>query len=135
MGIDAGHPVVLEITMPLLEELWAIETDDISIRDFLQPQLRIVNEGSGNIEAFVEVENLVADLTGENKMTLRGKGKYLRAILDNHAELNAEHYQVSVADAELTNQSKASLSATDTLRQRIKDSEIASRLNPVVIQQ
>ncbi len=127
---------VLDITLPRLDELWAIHSEQININDFNQAQLRIVNEGDAHIKAFVEVENLTIELTGSNSLDLRGKGKSLRAVLSEDADLDAEHFTVSTADVHVMNNSSAKISATDTLRQIVQDgSNLESKRNPVVINQ
>jgi hypothetical protein len=126
----------LAITLPRLDELWAINSGEIAINDFNQEQLRIVNEGEAGIKAFVEVENLSAELTGSNTLDLRGKGKNLRAVLSEDAHLDAEHFTVSTADVHAMNNSFAKISATDTLRQIVQEgSTLESKRNPVLINQ
>ncbi|MCB0522803.1 MAG: DUF2807 domain-containing protein [Saprospiraceae bacterium] len=133
---STDEPVVFEITMPGIQELWAINSGDISLYDFNLGQLRIVNEGEAQIKAFVEVDNLTAELTGDNELDLRGKGKTLRAILSDDARLDAEHFTVGTADMHVMNNSWAKVSATDTLRQVVEEgSELVSKRSPVVINQ
>ncbi len=125
----------LDITMPRLEELWVIQSDDIEIKDFELSDLRIVNEGNGNISVFAEVKNLDLHLTGSNEFDIRGEGDYLNAILTDDAQLDAEHFTVKKANLELDNGSLAKISATDTLWQKVIDSEIVSRGGPIVIEE
>ena len=125
----------LDITMPSLEELWVIQSDDIELKDFELKDLRIVNEGDGNISAFAEIKNLDLHLTGSNEFDIRGEGDYLNAILTDDAQLDAEHFTVKKANLELDNGSLAKISATDTLWQRVMDSKIVSRGGPVVIEE
>ncbi len=130
---DPDRPIVFTITMPVLEELLAVNSDDIEIRDFDLEKLRIVNDGEAQIKAFVNVQNLDVELTGDNELDVRGEGNYLKAILSNDARMDAERFTVKVADLEALNGSWAKVSATDTLRQQVENSEVISKRNPVLI--
>lgn len=132
-NFEAGEPIVFTITLPVLEELLAVNTDDIEIRDFDLEKLRIVNDGEAQIKAFVNVQNLDVELTGSNNLDVRGEGNRLKAILSDHAHMDAEHFLVKVADLEALNDSWIKISATDTLRQQVEGSEVISTRNPVVI--
>ncbi len=124
----------LDITMPRLEELWVMRSDDIEIKDFKLDNLHIVNEGNGRINAFADIKNLDIQLTGNNELDIRGEGDFLQAILSDKAELDAEHFTVKKANVELDNGSMAKVSATDTLWRKAIDSEIISRRAPVMIE-
>ncbi len=132
--IDPNEVIMIDITVPSLDEIWAINSDDIEIRDFKLENLHIVNEGYAQIKVFADIENLNVQLTGDNELDVRGIGNTLTAILSDDAELDAEHFTVKNATIELANESLAKVSATDTLRQKIDQSELISRHNPVVIE-
>lgn len=127
-------PFYLEITMPSLNELWAIESNDIDLKDFKQKQLNIVNEGEGDITVYADVQKLDVHLTGENELDIRGEGQFLEAILSDEASLDAEFFTVEKARIDLDNGSLARVSATDTLWRRVLDSELISRRDPVIIE-
>ena len=124
----------LEITMPDLEELWVIQSDDIEIKEFELDNLHIVNEGNGRINAFADIKYFDVQLTGDNQLDIRGEGDYLNAILTDDAELDAEHFTVKKANLELDNGSLAKVAATDTLWQKVINSEVISRRAPVLIE-
>lgn len=124
----------LEITLPHLEELWIMQSDDVEIKDFKLDNLHIVNEGNGRINAFADIKNLDVQLTGDNEFDIRGEGDFLNAILSDNAELDAEHFTVKKANVELDNGSLAKVSATDTLWRKAIDSEIISRRAPMMIE-
>ena len=130
---DPDRPIVFTITMPTLEEVLAVNSDDVEIRDFDLEKLRIVNEGEAQIKAFVNVKHLDIELTGDNELDLRGEGNFLKVILTDDARMDAEHFNVKVADIEALNNSWIKVSATDTLRQQVENSEVISKRNPVVI--
>lgn len=130
---EPDRPIVFDITMPTLEEVLAVESDDIEIRDFNLEKLRIVNEGEAQIKAFVNVNALDVELSGGNELDVRGEGMHLKALLDDNARMDAEHFTIKTADLEATNGSWIKVSASDTLRQQVENSEIISKLNPVVI--
>ncbi len=131
---DPNETILIDITVPGLDEIWAINSDDIEIRDFKLDNLHIVNEGEAQIKVFADIKNLNLQLTGDNELDLRGIGEILTAILSDDAELDAEHFTVKNATIELANDSRAKVSATDTLWQKINQSELISRHNPVVIE-
>ncbi len=130
---DPNEVIMLSITLPNLEEVWAINSDDIEIRDFEQENLHIVNEGESQIKVFGDIENMDIHLTGDNSLDIRGEGNTLTAVLSDDAKLDAEHFTVQNANIELASESWAKVSATDTLWQKVIDSELISRRNPVVI--
>jgi phage shock protein PspC (stress-responsive transcriptional regulator) len=132
---DYGDAIVIDVLMPDLVEVDLEWTGDVYIRDFKLDKLRIVNHGDAQVKAFVEVGELTVDLKANNELDVRGSGTTLIAILDEEARLNAEHYEVKVADIEATGNSWVKVSATDTLRQRIEQSELTTKRNPVIINQ
>ena len=130
---DTREDYEMEIIMPVLEELWVLQSNNIEIKDFKLEKLHLVNEGRGYINIFSDIKNLNIELTGENELDIRGQGEYLNVILTDDAEMDAEHFTVKNAKVELDNGSFAKISATDTLWQKLMDSEIISRRDPVII--
>ncbi|MEZ4956928.1 MAG: DUF2807 domain-containing protein [Saprospiraceae bacterium] len=63
----------MDITLPRLEELWIMQSDDVEIKDFKLDNLHIVNEGNGRINAFADIKNLDVQLTGNNEFDIRAK--------------------------------------------------------------
>ncbi|HFA51120.1 MAG TPA: hypothetical protein ENJ95_19070 [Bacteroidetes bacterium] len=124
----------LDITMPRLEEIWAITSDEIDIRNFKMDKLHIVNEGRAEIRVHADINNLQIELTGDNELELRGEGNFLNAGLSDSAELHAEHFTVKKAKVELVNQCLAKISATDTLWQKVVDSDLIARRGAVIIE-
>lgn len=131
---DSREAFRLELTMPELNELWAIESRDIEIRDFAAEKLHIVNEGRGDIKAFADIQHLDVHLTGRNELEIRGEGTQLNAILSDHAKLDADHFTVKKANMELNNRCEATIFATDTLWQKVSNSRLTSRRDPVIIE-
>jgi hypothetical protein len=133
-GADQGEPMVVEVNMPELAAIEAVNTGDIQIRDFNQEKMLIRNTGEGQIKAVVNVNQLDVELTGDGNMDLRGEGRRLKAILKNEARLDAERFNVKTADVEAVNESWVKVSAADTLRQRVDDgSELISKGNPAIV--
>lgn len=130
---DLRESVNIEIVMPVLKELWAINSEDIEIRDFDQDEMRIVNEGNGDVSIFSDIKNFDVQMNGNNDLEIRGDGDFLKAILSDDAKLDAEFFTVKKAKVDLQNHSSARISATDSLWQKINSSELVSRRNPVVI--
>ena len=121
------------ITMPRLDELWVLHSDNIEINDFELERLHLVNEGRGKINVFADIQQLHVHLTGGNKLELRGQGTNLQATLSEGAKLDAEHFTVNKANMELFSSSWAKVSAADTLWQKVSDSELLLMNSPVVV--
>jgi len=127
-------PIRVYITMPALEEFNVENTDDVRIRGFKEKSLLIINNGEGNIKAYVDVENLEVQQSGSNELDIRGLGKYLKATLDNNAQLDAKRYTLNVAEVVALHSNRIKLSVTDTLRQQLGEgSRIVTDGEPLVI--
>jgi hypothetical protein len=130
-----GRSVHLFVTMPYLEKLAIENTNDVRIQGFVQDAMTISSEmREHEIKAFIEVENLTIKQTKYHKLDLRGKGKYLNLSMDENADIDAEHYTVSVADVKAVNRNGLKLMVTDTLRKHVSPgSELTLDGNPLVI--
>ena len=130
-----GGAVHLFITMPYLEKLAVENTNDVRIQGFVQDAMTIFSEmRERKVKAFIEVENLTIKQTKYHKLDLRGKGKYLNLSMDENADIDAEHYTVSVADVKAVNRNGLKLMVTDTLRKHVSPgSDLDLDGNPLVI--
>ena len=128
--------VHLFVTMPYLEKIATENTNDVRIQGFVQDKMTISTEGRDmHVKAFIEVENLTIKQTKYHKLDLRGKGKYLNLSMDENADIDAEHYVVSVADVKAVNRNGLKLTVTDTLRKDVSPgSELTLDGNPLVIE-
>jgi phage shock protein PspC (stress-responsive transcriptional regulator) len=130
-----GNGVHLFVTMPYLKKLAVENTKDVRVQGFVQDAMTISSEMRDNqIKAFVEVENLTIKQIKYHKLDLRGKGKYLNLSMDENADIDAEHYTVSVADVKAVNRNGLKLMVTDTLRKHVSPgSDLILDGNPLVI--
>jgi len=131
-----GKVVHLYVTMPYLEKIAVENTQDVRIQGFVQDKMTISSEmRDAEIKAFVEVENLTIRQTKYHQLDLRGKGKYLNLSMDENADIDAEHYTVSVADVKAVNRNGLKLTVTDTLRKDVSPgSDLSLDGNPLVIE-
>ena len=121
--------------MPNLSEVDLENTDDAKITGFKEATMTIRNEGRGDIKAYADVEELTVKLDGRNELDIRGKGKKINAYLDNRANLDAERFAVNIAAIKGDDRSKASLTVSDTLRQRLDGRSVVKvDGEPVVIE-
>ncbi len=133
---NTSSPVRLYITMPTLTEVDLENTDDAKLTGFKEETMTIRSENyRSDIKANIDVEDLTVKLNGRNELDIRGKGKKLKAYLDNRATLDAERFAVDIADIKGDDRSKAKLAVSDTLRQRL-DGRSTVRVDgePVVIE-
>ena len=123
--LDVKHttePVRVRVFTPHLRELTAENTDDIRIEGFREGSMTIINDGRGDIRATIEVDTLLADLTGRHELDLRGSGRYLQARLENKARLDGDRFDVRNAEVHLSDYAYAKLAVSDTLRQTLDPS-------------
>jgi len=129
-------PIRLYVTLPSLTEIDLEDTDDVELKGFKEKQMTIRSESQADIKAYVDVDNLLVKLDGRNELDIRGKGKKMKVYLDNHATLDAERFAVAIADIKAAYNAKASLSVTDTLRQRLDGrSKVKVDGEPVVLEE
>jgi len=131
-----SSPIRIYITMPSLTEVDLENTDDVKLSGFKEAKMTIRSESQSDIKAYVDVENLTVKLDGRNELDIRGKGKTIKAYLDNNATLDAERFAVDIADIKANERSKASLAVSDTLRQRLDGrSRVKVDGEPVVLEE
>ena len=123
------------ITLPSLTEIDLENTDDLKLSGFNESQMTIRNEGRGDIKAYADITDLTVKLNGRNELDIRGKGKKLKAYLDNEAVLDGERFPLNIANIKADDRSKASLSVSDTLRQTTNGkSRVRVDGEPVIIE-
>ncbi len=91
-------PVRVYINMPSLKSLTVENTDDVKVKGFEEPRMRISNVGDYDIKAYVNVDSLFLQQQGKNEIDIRGKGRFLSANLTAQSRLDAKQYLVEDTD-------------------------------------
>ena len=112
---NPNSPIRLYLTMPNLQSLDTRGTDDVKIQGFSQAKMTIKNEGTCEIKAFVNVDSMNIYQEGRGQIDLRGKGKHLKADLDNRGKLDSERFDVNTAEVYAKEYSKASLAVSEAI--------------------
>lgn len=132
---DHGPRMTFEVTVPTLEELWLISSRDVEVRDFNLEKLRLVNEGSGDLEVFADIDSLNVELSGRGEVSVRGNGTHLKGFVTDEARLEAEHFEVKNARVEVVERGRIDLAVSDSLRTNLEleDHSLKVRGNPVIL--
>ena len=131
---DSRSPIKLNITMPYLESIDTENTDDLRVVGFTQPAMSIINNGRADIKAIVNVDSLTVRQGGRSELKLSGKGTWLSAKVHEHGKLDAERFNVKVADVHAIDFSKADLTVSDTITMRTEaGSEIQFEGDAIVL--
>jgi len=127
-----SYPVRLYVTAPDLESVDVEETDDVKITGFDGKQLAVSGERSHEVKVFVNVDSLSVNFK-RTKSDIRGKGKYLKAKLDN-SSMDAEHFVVDNAYVTANDSRRIKLEVVDTLHKDLSGgSRISYEDDPKVI--
>ncbi len=137
LKIHAHHSVAVEIVMPVLEDLQIFSSSsDIVLHGFKLDNLSIMRDDGGLIVADIDADSLTVHLWDGSRLKLSGTGNYLKATVEDNAELDATSYPLRKADVSAARSSKVALVASDTLLQKVDESSrVSSKFNPVIIQQ
>ncbi len=130
------HNAKLNITLPSLEVLDLKHTLDINVRGFEEESMDIwiENTHKRKTKAYLEVGELTIKQKGNHKLEIIGEGKILKASLDHYSDLDAERYEVDVADITAKGANEIDLLVNDTLRQNIDPNvELNVEGEPVIV--
>ena len=128
-----SSPVRLYITAPDLESIDVEKTDDVKITGFDGKKLSVSGERSHEVKVFVNVDSLSLNFK-QTKSDIRGKGKFLRAKLDNAGKMDAEHFVVDNAYIIGENTRNIKVEVVDTLHKDLsRGSRISLEEDPKVI--
>lgn len=113
---NPSSPIRVHIIMPSLQSLDIRNTDDVKIQGFVESKMRLKNDGSYDLKAFVNVDSLFLVQDGRGEINVRGNGKYLKADLNRRGTIDAKRFSVSSAEIKAQENSKAAVSVSDTIR-------------------
>ncbi len=113
---NPSSPIRVEITMPSLQSLDIRNTDDVKVQGFSESKMRIKNDGSYDLKAFINVDSLALVQDGRGEIDVRGKGKHLKADLNRRGKIDTERFNVNSAEIKAQEYSKASVSVSEVIR-------------------
>ena len=122
---EPSSPIRVEISMPSLLSLDMRNTDDVKVQGFTETNMRLKNDGSYDLNAFVNVDSLTLVQDGRGEINVRGSGKHLKADLNRRAQIDTERFTVNTAEIKAEEFSKASLSVSESV---IIDSDNSSKI-------
>lgn len=106
------------IKLPKLLSYDGNGTEDVTISGFEQKNMLLKSEGAHKLKALVNVDSLIVRPQGRTRFDLRGKGQYMKIVMDGSSWLDADRYKVSVAELKMEYNNDVTLSVTDTLYRR-----------------
>lgn len=109
-------PARLEITMPSLLSIDVHNAGDVYIKGFSEKNMLLKNDGDNELKAFVNVDSLFLSQDGRGVINVSGNGKFLKADLDNYGEIDAERFNVIIANVKARRFSQASVSVSDAIQ-------------------
>ncbi len=115
--IENPSPAIqVHITMPSLESLDIRNTNDVDVRGFSESKMRLKNDGGYDLKAFVNVDSLTLVQDGRGEINVRGNGKHLKVDVNGYGKIDTERFNVSTAEIRAQEFSKASITATETIK-------------------
>ncbi len=120
-------PIRLFITLPELEAIEALNTDDVRINGFQQSFMQLYTQGKFEVKTYLELDSLLVQQNQGNKLDMNGRYGYLDAQLQTSARLDAEKASLNTARINLQGDSHAKLAYVESLQRR-KDESSSIRL-------
>lgn len=128
--------VILDITMPSLQELDVEGTNEVVIRGFKEKEMAIRHEGDHKIKAHIDVDSLRIHQEGHNEMQISGTGRFLEADVSSGARLNTERFPVMVADLKASKRGFVKANVRQFLHREIDErSRVEVEGNPKIKQE
>ncbi len=128
-----SYPVRLFVTAPHLESIDVDETNDVKITGFDGKKLSVSGENSHEVKVFVNVDSLSLNFR-RTKSDIRGKGKFLKAKLNDSRIMDAEHFVADNAYIIADHTRKIKVEVVDTLQKDLSGgSRISFEEDPKVI--
>ena len=113
---DPSPPIRVHVTMPSLESLDMRNTDDVKVQGFTESNMRLKNDGSYDLKAFINVDSLTLVQDGRGEINVRGSGKHLKADLNRRAKIDAERFAVNTAEVKAQEYSKAFVAVSESIK-------------------
>ena len=92
------YPVKLYIQVPELLSINSSSDRKLRLEGFDQSDMEIFLTGSGDVNAYLDVENLVITSEGKPSINLTGIGKELSLDMDYYTEFNGENFPVELLE-------------------------------------
>ncbi|NRB51986.1 MAG: PspC domain-containing protein [Saprospiraceae bacterium] len=115
-------PIRLFITLPELEAIEALNTDDVRINGFQQSFMQLYTQGKFEVKTYLELDSLLVQQNQGNKLDINGRYGYLDAQLQTSARLDAGKASLNTARINLQGDSHAKLAYVESLQRRKDDS-------------
>lgn len=109
--IDLGSPVRLYITLPTLEAVTLVQTDDVRIKNFKGESLRIDASGDFELKTTVEVQELNLTANDGVEVEFTGTAQRLSAQLEGASRLDTDRGMVKEASITAAGASRIKLGA------------------------
>ena len=106
----------VEITMPKLRSVDVEKTGEVNISGFAQSDMIIKSSSRYEVNALVNVDHMVVKQADRSILKIRGKGKTLKATVNDYGHLDTERFAVKTADVRLEHNGRANMAVSDTLR-------------------
>lgn len=110
-----SSPPKITITIPELKFLDTKSTGVVKVQGFTQKEMKIKYEGKKDLNILANIESLELRQSGRGRVTLRGKGSFLKSDLGQSSKLEADRYQVKTARIHGGVSSRAYVAVSDTL--------------------
>jgi len=120
-------PIRLFITLPELEAIEALNTDDVRINGFQQSFMQLYTQGKFEVKTYLELDSLLVRQNQGNKLDIKGRYGFLDAQLQTSARLDAQNASLTTARLDLQGDSHAKLAYIENLERR-KDESSSIRL-------
>lgn len=108
---DGGSPIRVFVTMPTINDLKLVGTDDILIKEFEGEELSIYCESKNSVKADVVVDKLMVELLNVAEFEFIGDAQHLDAKLHEVSRMDTDRGDVATATLDLKNQSRAKLNS------------------------
>lgn len=132
---DLDESTILYVTLPALQTLRLENTGPAKITGFNSPELTVSHVGENEVKLQSEADKLILNLEGPGVFKLIGKGRYMKANLDEEADLDGQQYECREADIFAFGDSHAQVSVSETLRQKVENEDNTIKVfgNPVIV--
>ncbi|MEZ5039921.1 MAG: PspC domain-containing protein [Saprospiraceae bacterium] len=115
-------PIRLFITLPTLNSIEILHTDDIRINGFHQPFMQLYSEGKFGIKTYLELDSLLVRQVQGNELDMNGRYGFLDATLAQGTSLDAEKANLGEVRIDIKENSRASLAYVANLAKRKDES-------------
>ncbi len=132
---DDSHPLKVYVTMPNLFSLKVNNVGDVWLNNFDVAYLKMEIRGESDIHVEgMKANQLEIDAYGESEVTLKGNGTHLIANFYDDAELDADQFEVNVANVLGFGDADMKVNVLDTLYQKTTDdADIYHEGEPVML--